>query len=388
MPVGNLLLVIDSLGYGGAERSTLEIAKRCLAFRPSVMPLLKGGGLERQFRSAMIKVLDGGGALPRDLPAAVRRVSDAIREEQIDIVHSSLFWADLVARISCTGRRIPLVGSFVNDSYSSLRYLMERRPTRVKLAAYHLADRISARRVDRFVAISNTVKESNCRALGVPPEKVVVIPRGRDPDTYRKLDATRLAVVAQELRSGDTEAIILNVGRLLKRKGQLDLIRAMPHVLRSYPRCRAIIAGEGPFRRWLEHEIRELGLGESVRLLGTRDDVPYLLAAADIFVFPSHYEGHGGALVEAMFAGRPIVAADTPVHRESVQDGDSALLFTRGEPGDMARSLVRLLDDPELARQLGVMACRQASEKFHIETAAKRHERLYEELLEKGRHVY
>ena len=118
-----------------------------------------------------------------------------------------------------------------------------------------------------------------------------------------------------------------------------------------------------------------------MHLLGTRDDVPALLRLADVFAFPSHYEGHGGALIEAMFAERPIVASDTAVHRESVTHGETARLVSLKDPAALAQGIEWMLDHPEEARQYGQRAREVAMERFHIDKIAAQHEAFYEKIL-------
>ena len=119
------------------------------------------------------------------------------------------------------------------------------------------------------------------------------------------------------------------------------------------PETVLLLAGEGPERDNIDQQIHRMGLEGQVRLLGRRDDIPQLLALADVFVFPSHYEGHPGAVIEAMFAGKPIVASDTPVHRETISDGESGLLVPLRSPAPLAEAMLILLRDRELAGRLG-----------------------------------
>ncbi len=174
------------------------------------------------------------------------------------------------------------------------------------------------------------------------------------------------------------------MGRLALAKNQAELIRAMPAILRQAPNCRLLIAGEGPLRPSLEALIAELDLAGSVQLLGNRDDIPQLLYVADVFVFPSLFEGHPGALVEAMFAARPIVASAIPVHGETLLDGQAGALVPLGDANALAQAIVDLLRNPAHAATLGQCARATALERFDIRHIAAQHEALYADVLQLG----
>lgn len=135
----------------------------------------------------------------------------------------------------------------------------------------------------------------------------------------------------------------------------------------------------------LEARSRELGVAARICLLGTRADIPDLLAAADLFAFPSHFEGLPGGLIEAMLAGCPIVASDLPVVAEVVENGRSALFFRCGDPENLAARVLELIRQPDLRRQLGETARASALVRFDLTAIAKRYEAIYDELLESGK---
>jgi glycosyltransferase involved in cell wall biosynthesis len=212
-------------------------------------------------------------------------------------------------------------------------------------------------------------------------EKIDVIYRGRDPKAFTPA-SHETRVRSRGLLAGRGNApIVLSVARLLKRKGQEDLLQSFALVKAKFPRALLVLVGEGPQRKRLEALSAKLGVLGNVRFLGTRFDVPELLQSADVFAFPSHYEGHGGALVEAMFAALPIVASDIPVHRESVEHNISAHLVPPRNPRLLAEGILRLLEHPEEARPMGRSARSAAMEKFDIAAITRQHEDLYERVL-------
>jgi glycosyltransferase involved in cell wall biosynthesis len=231
------------------------------------------------------------------------------------------------------------------------------------------------------MAVSESVRRSNAAALGIDPERIDVIHRGRDPRPFATLDGPAREGRRSALGLEPDDVLVLNVSRLLERKGQAELIDAHRQVVEAYPRARLWIAGEGPERGRLEARIAEAGLDGRARLLGTRDDVPELLQLADVFVLPSHYEGHSGALVEAMMAGLPIVATDTPTNRESVEPDRTARLAPIGDSARLAEAILWMLDRPDRGAALGAAARATAVERFDIREVAARHEALYDRVL-------
>lgn len=312
---------------------------------------------------------------------AVRQVVRLVDHERPDIIHSMLFRSDLVARVVAPIRRLPLVGSFVNETYSRNRWEHLALGGRAKLAWWLALDALSARAVTHFVAISQAAKESNARALKVPLERISVIHRGRDPGPFAPPPAHVVAAVRRSLGVENGSPLLLNVARLQHRKGQEELLAALAVVVRKHPQVRLLIAGEGAYRQRLAELIDTYGLSEHVRLLGLREDVPQLLHAADLFVLPSHFEGHSGSLLEAMFAGKPIIATDIGPTRESITHMESGCLVPVGDALALAEAILRQLEDPAAARRLGAEARRVALERFQTAVAAHRHEELYDRLV-------
>ena len=376
-----VLFLIDTLEIGGAEQSILELCKKFQRTKAIVCHLYRGNRLKNAFEEAGIPVISLNITGKYSFLEARRIVYGIIRQERPDLIHSTLFRSGIVARLIARSSPIPVVDSFVNDSYAPIRWKKMAFLTRKKLYFFQMMDRLTARWVFRFTAITEAVKISNCQALGVPEEKVQVIHRGRDLSKFQADFPLELDRLRQELRIDAKIPILLNVARLILRKGQVELLRAMRGVIESFPGTRLLIAGEGPDRPVLEDWIRRENLTENVQLLGNRADVRALLQLADIFVFPSHYEGHGGALVEAMFAAKPIVASDIEVIQESIEHQISGLLFPLCESKGMQEAIVWMLSNPEEAARMGKRAQDAAIKKFSIDKVVQETEDFYDDTL-------
>jgi glycosyltransferase involved in cell wall biosynthesis len=175
--------------------------------------------------------------------------------------------------------------------------------------------------------------------------------------------------------------LVVNVGRTVAGKGQDELIGALPVLLERWPNLQLVIAGDGPRRPALTQVAAERGLGETVHLPGQINDVAALLHLADLFAFPSHHEGHPGALVEAMLAARPIAASAIPAHQEVLTDGVTGRLFPVQDVAGCAAAISQLLAAPEVAQQMGCRAQADAAQRFDIVNVAQQHEALYATLL-------
>ncbi|MDP8971487.1 MAG: glycosyltransferase family 4 protein, partial [Actinomycetota bacterium] len=177
------------------------------------------------------------------------------------------------------------------------------------------------------------------------------------------------------------DEVIINVARQEYQKGQRHLLEAVRLLLPTRPRLILLVAGRtGHASAELEDACRKDGLGGRVRLLGYRHDIPELLAAADVFAFPSLYEGLGGALIEAMALGLPVVASDLPAIREVVVEGGNAVLVPAGAPHELATAIAKLLEDPGKARAFGARSRQIFDEQFTMDHSARQMTELYHQV--------
>ena len=213
------------------------------------------------------------------------------------------------------------------------------------------------------VAVSRAVRDWACARYGLSGARVEVI--------YNGHDIARFATPAAGAREGARAAlglaaaarVIAVVGRLVRaQKGQDLMIRAMSSLLQERPDAVLLIVGDGPDRAILEALTRELGLAGAVRLLGRRDDIPELLAAADVVAIPSVVEeGLARTAIEAMAAGRPVVTFASGGLPEVVRDGDTGLVVPKGDTAALGRAILRLLNDDRLAHRLAAAGQRLAA---------------------------
>jgi len=367
------VLVINSFLAGGAERSLLELLPRLedRGVTPIVATLFRREmGFEEEARSSGrdVRLLRGAGRLAK--AATLRGI---VKDEKPGLVYTSLFDADLVGRLACIGSGVPVMSNLANTSYDPSR-LNDPNVDRRRLRIAQMVDGFTARHLtDHFHAVSQAVKDSAVQHLSIPADRISVVRRGRDVSRLGESSEDRKHQSRRLLGIEDDAEVVISVGRQEYQKGHSHLISAFSGVVAERPRARLLIVGrEGHSTSELRELIANLSLEMSVSLLGHRSDVPDLLAAADVFAFPSIYEGLGGALIEALALGLPVVASDLPAIREVVREGENALLVPAADPGELHAAIVEVLDDDELRSRFATRSRQLFWDEFRGDAAAER----------------
>jgi glycosyltransferase involved in cell wall biosynthesis len=367
---GSYVFLINSLSPGGAERSLVDLLAPLA--RTGVSPILiclsrSEVGFQQEVVEAGfdLRFMERGSLLGR-----IRELRSIIRSETPRLIHTTLFDSDIVGRFAAIGTGVPVVTTLANTTYDPIRIAGDTNLSPAKVGIVKVIDRITARLLtDHFHAVSNAVKDSAVTHLGIDPGKVTVVRRGRDPEIRGRRTEERRQSARESLGFGEDQTIVLTVGRHEYQKGQVHLIGAFATVLRSHPSTVLVIAGrEGNATNTLHRKTDELGLAAHVRFLGHRADVGDLLAAADVFVFPSLWEGLGGVLIEALALEVPIISSDLEATREVVGgDGSSGLLVAPGDAGALASMIRDVLDDSQLRNRIVANSRRRFETEFLLE---------------------
>ena len=315
-------------------------------------------------------------------PRAIYRLCGLVRSQKIDLIHTSLFDADVIGGIAGRLCGVPTISTLCNIGGEQERLLDNPHVNRAKLIVTTKVWGMALRSCHQgCIAISGAVKESAIKTYGMPEKKIAVIYRSLEP-TWNAADVGEKARrIRNTLGLDDSYPVLLNVARLYPQKGQKYLIQAMPEVIQEFPRAHLLMVGDGPLRESLASLSRELGIEGHVTLLGRRDDVRSLLEVCDVFVFPSLFEGLGGALVEATGAGKPCVATKVGPIPEVLEDGKSGILVPSQSPANLAAAIVRLAKDRKLVQAMGQRGKQIATEKFSIDRNIKYLEQIYERVL-------
>jgi len=236
-------------------------------------------------------------------------------------------------------------------------------------------------KADRLIAVSRASARFS-HLLGFPEKRITVVQNGVDLSCFNgEVDAV---VMREELGIGD-QPLVVTASRLIKRKSPDLLISAFARVLKVVPDAKLVIAGSGREEDNLSRQIKGLNIINSVFMVGKlpKEKVAQLMAAADVFVLPSKMESFGLSLLEASAAGVPVVCSNAGGVPEVFQDGFNALLYPPGDDNAMAKAIICLIQDRELAKTISANAVETAS-RFTWEMAAERTLRVYEEVLQEN----
>jgi glycosyltransferase involved in cell wall biosynthesis len=252
-----------------------------------------------------------------------------------------------------------------------------------KRFVYRLLYRLAAGKVDGFIAVSDEVCESLIRQIGPIGNKVTTIPNGVDVKRYERPE--NKAALCHQLDLEANSRLLATIGRLTAQKGHRYLINAATMILSTYPDTHFLFIGDGELRGELQSQVQECGLSRHVHFLGNRNDVPDLLAAVDLFVLPSLWEGLSIALLEAMAAGKPIVATAVSGTTQVMIPGKTGLVVPPRDSRALADAVVQILSNPAQARAMGWKAKQHVVMNFSAQKQAHEHLALYRQFLSGGR---
>lgn len=339
-----ILYVIDSLVAGGAERSLAALAPHVVGGGISlhVVPLLDRAGVAADLVAGGATVHPAVGAVRWRAVAELRRLIGRVRP---DLVHTTLFEADVAGRLAAWTTRCPSVTSLVGAGFPVPDGASAA--VRARFAGAHGADIATARLAVRFHAVSASTASAARRHLRLPLAAIDVIHRGRDFDALGRRSAPRRTSVRAGFGIDDATSVVLAVARHDPRKGLDVLLAAWPAIAAAVPAAVLLVAGrEGPATEAVLAAIGRLPEAGGVRLLGHREDIADLLAAADVFALCSRTEGLPGTLLEALALEVPVVATDIAPVLEVVGGSGPARLVTPGDAGGLAAAVIATLREP------------------------------------------
>lgn len=369
MSAERVALAITDLDPGGAEKALVELATRMDRgrFEPVVYcltPLPPAGAAScvPALRQAGVEVHDLAVRSWRDLPRALARWKVLLERQKPLLLQSFLFHANLASRWAARRAGVRWV-------ISGVRVAEPRR-------WHRWADRWTSRLVDRYVCVSDAVAQFSQQQVGLPREKLAVIPNGIDLGRY-PADAGQSPPVG--LPPGRRRVVC--VGRLDRQKGLDWLLTTAPQWLGQVPDCDLVLVGKGPEQSRLQSLARRVGIADRVCFAGWRDDVPEILAASDLLVLPSRWEGMPNVVLEAMASRLPLLATRVEGVVELLGQEDEAQTVNWGDSQALVAKLVRLLSDRPLAVELGAKNRRRAEEAFSIDRVVAAYQSLWSGLI-------
>jgi glycosyltransferase involved in cell wall biosynthesis len=370
-----LLNVVPTLLCGGTENHFMTLARSLDAggFDVRFACLRRWGPFVGELAERNIPLTEYRFATFRSLNALVQqaRLAKYVRRHAVQIVHTYSFYGNVFA-IPPGRLTAPVVIASIRDRGPYLTAMQ----TRVQRHVCRFAD---------CVLVNAEAVKTWLVGDGYDPSQIVVIPNG--VDLARFADTGDRMAIRRSLGVPDGGRLVAVASRLSRLKGIEDFLEAAAIVAATHADVRFAIIGEpSPIknREYLDELsalASRLGIRDKVIFTGLRSDVPALLSAVDVSVMPSLNEALSNVLLESMAAGAAVVATDVGGTSEALIDGDNGLLVRPGEPASMAAAIVRLLDDPALARGLGARATRTIADRFSLDRMVRATESLYDRLL-------
>ncbi|WP_159904796.1 glycosyltransferase family 4 protein [Salinirussus salinus] len=304
-------------------------------------------------------------SLVHTIPAVVQ-VAQFLREQQVDLLHTHSTEAGVIGRWASLLARTPVtIHEIHGDPIAADRQTLLN-------AFIWIVERLSAPLATTLIVKSERIQELFLRRGIGTQDQYELIYHGVNIEEFSTASPAPLPESTSQLR-------LLFVGRLQSGKGLFDLLNSFEMLVGRYD-VDLLIAGDGPLAPDLKREVKRKSMDATIHFLGYRDDVPRLLAAADVLVLPSYREGTPRVISEALISGVPVVSTRVAGIPEQVTDGESGFLIKPGDVDGLVGALDKLLGSPELRHQMA-RSCRSEATRFTIDREKKEIVRLYERLL-------
>lgn len=374
-PTVHVVFSIDTMSVGGTEINAVRTAERLdpNRFRLTVVTLRGEGPLVARYERAGVSVV----RFPIQSlygPPTWRqtvRLARFLRREGVSIVHCHDQYSNFFTTLSARLAGVPVIIASKRWLHSPLRY--------------RIANGIGFRAATRVLANSEAVAESLMREDLLARRRIVVIPNFVGEEAFVPPTSAEYVAWRREFALPDDAIVIGIVASLLPIKDHASLVRAVARLAARWPALRLIVVGQGPELTRLQDLVAQLGIHDRVRFAGYRPQTPSLHFLFDISVLSSVSEGFPNSLVEAMAAGRAIVATDVGGVRDAVRDGLNGLLVPARDPAAMAAALEALLADPDRRASMGAAGVARAKRDFHAASVVASLESLYDALLSDAR---
>ncbi len=346
------LVLINTLGVGGAERYVVTIANWMHARGAQVAVAAREG--------AMAEELDAGVRfLPTDLHdlrlsllRAAGQVRGMLTDLQPEIIVTNSLVVTWVARLAQVRRRIPIVAvahGWPAERYSRVGPLM--------------------RIADRVVAVSPDVRDKLV-AGGLDPARCQVVFNGVDCSPFGPREGAHREVAREAMGAGPDDLVVINVGRLTDQKAHQHVVTIAQQLRDHSPRLHFVVVGRGPRKEELQQLVADAGLQDRVHFLGARKDVADLLGSADIYLSTSDWEGMPLSTIEAMATGLPVVATRTE-GSDQLLTASCGIVCEVGDTAGLADALVQLATDDDARRSMGEAARTRALDQFGHDRMAR-----------------
>ena len=360
-------LCITELEPGGAERCLTELALRidrkqfqpfvyCLCPRPSpdkleLVTRLESAGVDQRFFTGPTAV---------NSPGLMVRLARTLRQDGIQVLQCFLLQANLLGALAgrIAGTRAILGGIRVAERRKGGRQLLARGASLL---------------VDRWVCVSQAVADFASLEIGIAPSRMTVIENGVDLSRFDPLSIKQ----ANALGLPRQRKFLIYVGRLDEQKGLEPFLSRVDKMLSVMPAYDLLLVGRGPLENRLKELASSMAAANRIHLLGHRQDIPSLLAASELFVFPSRWEGMPNAVLEAMAAGLPVVSTRIEGAQELLGEHSGEQTVAVDDYDGLVERVVDLAADPAKRVRLGSANLQRARATFSIDAMVKKYEQLF-----------
>jgi len=298
----------------------------------------------------------------------MRRILHVIKQNHVRIVHAHGFDAGYYGAFA---------SMFAKETSCILHY--HGRYWKQKLSR-RLITQLACFLSQKVVCASQSLKQDMKKVLHLPNPKMMCVYNGIDLGPGQNLSSRRR--IREEFNIEEDAVVVGNVANLYPVKGQSFLIEAAKIILGREINAKFLIVGEGPLKSKLKHQANELGIGDKVLVAGQRDDVPDILSAIDIFVLASLSEEISLALLEAMAAGKPVVATAVGGNTEVIENGVNGLFAEPCNSKELAETLLKFIQDKQLSSSIAQQASEKIKKEFNLNQMIADIEQLYQELID------
>ena len=307
----------------------------------------------------------------------VYKVYKIIKEEKIDIVQTTLFYADIIGSLAA---RFANVRSVI--SWETVSHPPDSEEDQLR---HKLAYGFCMKNVQKIIAVSDAVKTFVINDRNIQPHKVETIHYGIDLSLFEQRNGFLNKSKRTDLGFTNDNIVIGTVARLTIQKGHRYLIQAAPDIVKHFPNAHFVFSGDGPLREELEAQVSALGLEEHFHFLGFRKDVRDLLFTFDLFVLPSLFEGLPNVLLEAMASSRPVVATSVDGTPELVEQNKTGQLVPPKSPQPLGNAIIQILQQKDRGQKMGRQGRLRVEKHFSFEQQFEKFEKVYDSLLSAGK---
>lgn len=366
---------IDRLGYGGAEKMTYTILERIdrnvFDLRVCALQVKQGNPVARDLESIGIPVDILSIPNLRHIGNLIK-ITKYLHKHKPDIVHTQLEFATILGSFGAWLFRIPNISTIhtLNNPQTGTSHW--RNELNWACMRYFSTE---------LIAVSNSTRDHLVKNGRIPQQKILTMYNGIDQKDYQPTSKPDQIRKRRELGVPEESFLIVTVAVLREPKGIQFMIHAMESIVQSQPHIHYLIVGEGKYKENLENLVREKNLGKHISFAGQRSDISEILYASDLFVLPTLTDALPTVLIEAMSAGKAIVASNVGGVPEIVEDRISGILIQPGDPDQLAKSCLSIAGDDNKRKAMEIAGLRIVKEKFNIDMQVKALSKLYKEMV-------